>query len=161
MRGIALAILALPLGIAAWDVLWSVGFVASIVAFGVAWGAMRPYRLGSNGPFSRTGAVAVLVITVVTLVLAFVSGFAVDLVGEYAGLRGVSIPEALVTPEFWGVVLGAMGTGPAFVSLLLAGPFSLLACAPPSAAPAPRSRGIPSRPIRPAPHLMQDDDPKA
>jgi hypothetical protein len=35
-RGVIFALIALPVGVVAWDILWSFGFVASIVAFGVA-----------------------------------------------------------------------------------------------------------------------------
>jgi hypothetical protein len=69
-RGVIFALIVLPLGILAWDVLWSVGFVASIVAFGVAWGAVRLYRIGSGGRITRNGAIAVTAITVVTLALS-------------------------------------------------------------------------------------------
>jgi hypothetical protein len=171
-RGVALALIVLPLGVVVWDLLWSFGFVASIVGFGVAWGAVRLYRLGSNGPFSRTGALAVTIITVVTLVVAFVSGFAVDLVGYYAGLRGVSIPEALVTPEFWGGVGRDMTTGSSLLSLLLAAGFGLLGCFSilrsafrgTRPATAPLAPGGPygtatTPPVPPAPRLTQDDDP--
>ena len=62
-RGVIFALIVLPLGIVAWDILWSVGFVASIVAFGVAWAAVRLYRIGSGGRITRSGAIAVTVIT--------------------------------------------------------------------------------------------------
>jgi hypothetical protein len=127
-RGVAFALIVVPLGIVAWDLLWNVGFIASIVAFGVAWGALRLYRIGSNGVFGRSGAIAVAVITVGTLVLAYISGFAVEGVGTYADAVGSSIPEALVDGRFWQIVFQVMFSGSALVSLLLAALFGALGC---------------------------------
>ena len=47
-RGIALALIALPLGVVVWVLLWSIGFVSSIVALGVALAALSLYRRGSG-----------------------------------------------------------------------------------------------------------------
>jgi hypothetical protein len=161
-RGIAVALVALPLGIVAWDLLWSFGVVASIVAFGVAWAALRLYRLGSNGGFSRTGAIAVLVITVVTLVLAYISGFAVGLLPSYSEVTGGTVADALVDGRFWEQVFANIADPSRTVQLVLAIVFGALGCARilvaafrstrPQAAAAPAPG--------PAPRLMQDDDPR-
>ncbi len=127
-RGVIFALIALPVGVVAWDILWGVGFVASIVAFGVAYLASRLYRFGSGGRVSRNGAIAIAVITIGTLIIAFVSGFAVDLVGEYSRVTGASIPESLVSGQFWGIVFASMTTGQALISLLLAAVFGALGC---------------------------------
>ena len=127
-RGIAFAFITLPLGVIAWDILWSFGFIASIVALGIAWLALRLYRIGSGGSISRPGAIGVTAITIGTLVIAFISGYAVDVVGIYSGERGMSIPEALVSPGFWGAVFASMATGGTFVSFVLAAVFGLLGC---------------------------------
>ncbi len=127
-RGVAFAVIALPLGIIAWDLLWSVGFIASIVALGVAYLALRLYRVGSGGPIGRPGAIAVTVVTIVTLVLAFISGFAFDMVGLYSSQHGTSVPETLVTPGFWASVFASMASGQNAISFLLAGVFGLLGC---------------------------------
>jgi hypothetical protein len=126
-RGVIFALIVLPLGIIAWDVLWSVGFVASIVAFGVSWGAVRLYRIGSGGRLTRNGAIALLVITLVTLALGYVSGFAVDVVQALVK-QGASVTEALSYPPFWGYVGAAMTTSSALISLLLAALFGALGC---------------------------------
>jgi hypothetical protein len=112
----------------AWDILWSFGFVASIVAFGVAYLAVRLYRFGSGGRVSRTGAIAVAAITIGTLIIAFISGFAVDVVGLYSQQFGTSIPEALVAPRFWSIVFSAMTSPQALPTLLLAALFGALGC---------------------------------
>ena len=126
-RGLIFALVVLPVGIVAWDILWSVGFVASIVAFGVAWAAVRLYRIGSGGRITRTGAIAVTAITIATLVLAYVSGFVVDVVQALVK-QGASVTEALAYPPFWGYVGQAMTAPSALVSLLLAAVFGALGC---------------------------------
>ena len=123
-RGLIFALVVLPVGIVAWDILWSVGFVVSIVAFGVAWAAVRLYRIGSGGRITRTGAIAVTAITIATLVLAYVSGFVVDALVKL----GASVTEALAYPPFWGYVGQAMTAPSALVSLLLAAVFGALGC---------------------------------
>ena len=127
-RGVIFALIVLPVGVVAWDILWSVGFVASIVAFGVAYLAVRLYRFGSGGRVSRSGAIAIAAITIGTLVIAFVSGFAVDIVGLYSQQTGSSIPESLVSPRFWSIVFGSMANPQALISLLLAAVFGALGC---------------------------------
>ena len=127
-RGVIFALVVLPLGVVAWDILWSVGFVASIVAFGVAYLAVRLYRFGSGGRVTRPGAIAIAVITIGTLAIAFISGFAIDVLGEYTGVSGQSIPESLVSPRFWGIVFASMANPQALISLLLAAVFGALGC---------------------------------
>ena len=122
------ALIALPAGVIVWDILWGFGFVASIVAFGVAYIAVRLYRFGSGGRVTRNGAIAVAIITIGTLLIAFISGFAVDVVGLYTQQFGVSIPEALVAPRFWSIVFAAMTSIQALPTLLLAVAFGALGC---------------------------------
>ena len=127
-RGVIFALIALPAGVVAWDVLWSFGFVASIVAFGVASLAVRLSRFGSGGRATRSGAFASAAMTIGTLVVAFVSGFAVDVVGLYSQQFGTSIPESLVAPRFWSIVFAAMTSPQALPTLLLAALFGALGC---------------------------------
>ena len=127
-RGVIFALVAVPAGVIAWDVLWGFGFVASIVSFGIAYLAARLYRFGSGGRVTRSGAIAIAVITIGTLIIAFVSGFAVDLVGEYSRVTGASIPESLLAPRFWSIVLASMTTGSALIQLLIAAAFGALGC---------------------------------
>ncbi len=127
-RGVILALVALPLGVVAWDVLWGFGFVASIVSFGIAYLAARLYRFGSGGRVSRSGAIAIATITIGTLIIAFISGFAVELVGEYSRITGASIPESLVSSRFWTIVFAAMTAPQSLISLLLAAAFGALGC---------------------------------
>lgn len=155
-RGVIFALLALPAGVIAWDLLWSVGFIASIVAFGVAYLAARLYRLGSGGRVTRSGAIAIAVITIGTLIVAFISGFAIDIVGEYSRVTGASITESLLSPRFWSIVFTSMAAPQSLISLLLAAVFGALGCfsilrnafrqttVAPGAAGAPASYALPA-----------------
>jgi hypothetical protein len=127
-RGVIFALIALPVGVIAWDILWGFGFVASIVAFAVAYLAFRLYRFGSGGRITRNGAIAVAIITIGTLIIAFISGFAVEFVGLYSQQYGTSIPEALVSPDFWSIVFRAITSPEALPSLALAALFGALGC---------------------------------
>jgi hypothetical protein len=100
-RGTLFALIALPLGVIAWLILWSIGFIASIVGFGVAWVAVKFYQIGSGGPISRRGAIRITVITIGTLLVAIVAGLVSDTIPTFAAINKVSYVEALVMPSFW------------------------------------------------------------
>jgi hypothetical protein len=93
--GALLALLAIPVGVVALTLLWSIGFVASIVGFLVAFSAVWLYRRGSGGVISRVGAWTVTLIVVVALAL----GLWVALVVEFA--NGIGHLGNLGYPDFW------------------------------------------------------------
>ncbi|HEY1529465.1 MAG TPA: hypothetical protein VGF80_01485 [Galbitalea sp.] len=95
LGGSLLALLAIPVGVAALVLLWSIGFVASIVGFLVAFSAFWLYRRGSGGLVSRVGAWTVTLIVVVTLAL----GLWLSLVIDFAG--GLGHLGNLGYPDFW------------------------------------------------------------
>jgi hypothetical protein len=100
-RGTLLALIVVPVGITVWVIVWNIGIIASIVSFGIAWGAVQLYRLGSGGAVSRIGAIIVSVITLVTVGLAIFAGIvseAAIALGEGAGVGPV---DALMSAEFW------------------------------------------------------------
>ena len=78
LRGTLLALLVIPVGIALWTLVWSLGFISAIVAFAIAVGAVYLYRFGAGGRVGRLGIVIVSLIVLVTLVLAFIFGLVVD-----------------------------------------------------------------------------------
>ena len=100
-RGSLLALAVIPLGVAAWLVLWNFGFIASIVALGIAWGAYALYKIGSGGAISRTGASVILAIVIVTLLLCFVAGMVLDAATEIGNASGMSTWDTFTHPEFW------------------------------------------------------------
>jgi hypothetical protein len=131
-RGTVFALAIIPAGIIVWDVLWSIGFIASIVAFGVAAGAVWLYRRGSGGVVSRQGAVRIVVITILTLVLAFFGGMVTDALVGYSQAIGTNWVEAITSQRFWTVFWNVVGDGAYFSSialpLLLAVLFAFLGC---------------------------------
>ncbi len=127
-RGTVLALVVIPAGIIAWTLLWSIGFIASIVAFGVAFGALALYRFGSGGAIGRGGAIRVTVITIVTLALAFVAGLAARSLPIWMQQHRQSLVEALADPAFWAGLARASATTDIAISLLLAAVFGLLGC---------------------------------
>ena len=100
-RGTLLALLIIPAGIIAWVILWQFGLVASLVALGIAIGALWLYRMGSGGRISRMGAIRVTIITVAALLLAFLAGLVADVLPLYASQRNLDYISALTSGEFW------------------------------------------------------------
>ena len=100
-RGTLFALLAAPVGVIVWVVLWNFGFIASIVAFGVAYLAMFLYRFGSGGFVATAGAIRITVITVGTLLLAFFGGVVSDVLGFWSDITGENPVTGIVSPDFW------------------------------------------------------------
>jgi hypothetical protein len=129
-RGTLLALLIVPAGIIAWVILWGFGLIASLVAFGIALGALWLYRFGSGGRVSRTGAVRVTIITVVALLLAFLAGLVADVLPMYANQRNIDFVSALTSGEFWSFFGNAVDNnfGDVAVQLVIALAFGALGC---------------------------------
>ena len=100
-RGTLFALLAVPAGVIVWVVLWNFGFIASIVAFAVAYLAMFLYRFGSGGFIGTAGAIRITVITVGTLLLAFFGGIVSDVLKVWSDVTGESVVSGIVSPDFW------------------------------------------------------------
>lgn len=118
VRGLLLSLLAVPAGILAFVLIWNLGFIASIVGFGVAFAAFFLYRLGSGGRVSMRGAIVIALVTVVTLVLAFIAAEVSTVAGEIARVNQVSVVEVLTTPELFGFVVNVL-TSPEVTGALL------------------------------------------
>ncbi len=93
--GAILALLAIPVGVVVLVLISSIGFIASIVGFLVAFCAIWLYRRGSGGIISRTGAWIVTAIVAVTLLL----GVWASMVVTFA--RGIGHLGNIGLPEFW------------------------------------------------------------
>lgn len=89
------ALLAIPVGVIALTLLWSIGFIASIVGFLVAFSAVWLYLRGSGGVISRVGAW--LVTAIVVFALAF--GLWVAMVVDYA--HGLGHLSNIGLGDFW------------------------------------------------------------
>lgn len=108
-RGTIFALAIIPLGVAAWLILWSFGFIASIVGFGVALGAVFLYRLGAGGQVTRGGAVRVALLTIVTLALAFFAGIVLDAVQSYSAASGATYMALVTDSLFWSDFFAVLG----------------------------------------------------
>ncbi|GAA2013087.1 hypothetical protein [Microbacterium ulmi] len=95
-RGALFAVPVLPIGVVAWVVVWQLGFVSAFVAFGLVALAAFLYRLGSGGRVGGRGLAVIVGLTVVTLVVAFLAGFAADL----AAFLAVPFPGSIGDPVF-------------------------------------------------------------
>jgi hypothetical protein len=129
-RGTIMALVIVPLGVMAWVLLWNLGFIASIVAFGIAAGAHALYRWGSGGRVGWGGAVRILFITVATLALAFLAGLLADFLPVWMEVTRSSVPESLVDPQFW-EIFASTAADPrngVLINLLLALAFGALGC---------------------------------
>lgn len=129
-RGTVVALLALPVGVIVWVLIWTLGFIASIVTFAVAYLAMFLYKLGSGGTIGRAGAVRVAVITILTLAASIVAGLVADVANGIGSVTGVGPVEALGNPNFWDTFT-AYVTDPEsglLLSLGLAVGFGILGC---------------------------------
>lgn len=100
-RGVGAASLAIVLGAILWIVLWSYGFMASFVAFAIAWLAVRLYKRGSGGSLSRKGTYWVLGIIALGIVLAFLSGMVSDALYYYQAEYEIGALAALASADFW------------------------------------------------------------
>jgi len=129
-RGTLMALLIIPAGIIVWVILWQFGLIASLVALGIAIGALWLYRIGSGGRISRAGAVRITVITVVALLLAFLAGLVADVLPMYANQRNLDYVSALTSGEFWEFFSHAVDNnlGDVVVQLVIALVFGALGC---------------------------------
>jgi hypothetical protein len=162
-RGTVFALIVIPVGIVAWLVLWNFAILGSIVAFGVAWLAVRLYRFGAT-VIGRPGAIRIAIITGVTLVLSLFAGIANDVANYYVGLLGDGTTALLaaLTPDFWSYFWGLFPTivGGYLPSILIAllfgafGCFSVLRNAFMGTKPA---TGMPMSPLFPRPEQTRPE----
>jgi len=117
LSGALLALLAVPVGVVVLALISSIGFIASIVGYLVAFSAVWLYRRGSGGVISRAGAWVVTGIVALTLVI----GIWISLVLGAAG--GLGELGLLSNPRFWTLFNEALpnliGGNILFIALIL------------------------------------------
>ncbi len=92
-RGLLFALIALPLGVILFVIIWNLGYVASIVGFAIAFAAFFLYKKGSGGRISIRGALLVGGVTLVTLAIAFIIAETMDLASVgFTWAQAASIP---------------------------------------------------------------------
>jgi hypothetical protein len=94
-RGAGFALLAIPVGIILLVLVASIGFVSALVGLAIALSAVWLYRKGSGGVVSRTGAIVVTVIVLVSLLV----GYFASLVVIYS--HGLGHLNYIGIPGFW------------------------------------------------------------
>jgi len=100
-RGLALSLLVIPAGILAWVFLWQFGFIASIVAWGIAAGALWLYKVGAGEKVTRPVVPYIIGVIAVAVILAFLSGMVSDAWTAYTTeLEG---KEGFFSADFWGL----------------------------------------------------------
>jgi hypothetical protein len=99
-RGTLFALIALPLGVLAWLLVWSFGIIASIVAFGVAVAATYFYRAGSGGRIGKLGGWIVAGVTMVTLFFSWFAGIALSVSQGISDVTGGTWLESFTGPFF-------------------------------------------------------------
>jgi hypothetical protein len=161
LAGGLLAVLALPVGVVVLALISSIGFIASIVGYLVAFSAVWLYRRGSGGIISRVGAWVVTGIVVLTLLI----GIWVSLVLGAAG--GLGELGVLSNPRFWSLFNedfpSLVGGNILFIALILVfgalGSFRVLGRAFATARQTPNPSNITglSTTLPPAPQTYHDD----
>ena len=99
-RGTIFALAIIPAGIIVFVVIWNLGWLASIVSYGVAIGAVFLYRLGAGGIIGRGGAARIAIITVGTILLSIVVALITDVAQGYSNYYGTTPLEELTDPMF-------------------------------------------------------------
>ena len=105
VRGLLLSLIALPAGVLVFTLIWNLGFISAIVGFGVAFAAFFLYRHGSGGRVSLRGALVVTLVTVGTLIAAFIFANISDIATVYSQESGLSWFEVLASPGFLSLAL--------------------------------------------------------
>ncbi len=110
VRGTLFALIAVPVGVALWVLIWSFGFVSSLVAFAIAAAAAWLYRKGSGGRVSTRGALLISGVVLVALLLSFYFGLVTDYVRALADQTGLTWIQAFTHPLFWSAFNGDFGS---------------------------------------------------
>lgn len=122
-RGTLLALLVIPLAIAAWMAAWSVGFFASVVSIGVVLLALALYRWGGHVVVGGGGAARIGVISLVAIILGLVAALLTQVAFATATALETDPISAVLDEHFVDFVLLTLedAGGP----VLLAGVFAL------------------------------------
>lgn len=110
MKGFVYALGAVVLGIIAWVILWRFGYIASIVALGIAAGAVWLYQKGSGSDVDKKGAMIIISLIIASLVLAFLTGMVSDAWDAYTS-PDVKGTGSLLSGDFWSFFTSNLGSG--------------------------------------------------
>ena len=100
-KGLAYALLSIPVGMILWVIIWQMGFIASISSFAIAWLAIYLYRVGARSSVTRKVLPYLIAIIVVGVVLSFIAGMASDAVDFYNNKNSLSGMGTIFSGDFW------------------------------------------------------------
>lgn len=89
-RGYLFALGAVVVAIVLWVIIWKMGFIASLVAFAMAWGVSFLYQKGAGADVDKKSSVILIIMIVVGLVIAFAAGMVSDAYDAYKSV----VPDA-------------------------------------------------------------------
>lgn len=101
--GRLLSLLIIPVGILAWVLLWKAGFIASIAAFGIAYGALWLFQLGAKTQPTRSDAYFLVGVILVGVILSFLGGMVSD--AWTAWSEEFSESTSFFSGDFWSFVI--------------------------------------------------------
>lgn len=101
-KGLLFALAVIPAGVAAWLFLWQFGFIASVVAWAIAGGAVWLYSYGAKGEVTKTVLPWLLLIMFAGILIAFLSGVISDL--RYGYTTELDGTQGFFSREFWTLV---------------------------------------------------------
>ncbi len=106
LAGSLLALLVIPVGVIIFTLISSIGFVASITGFIIAFGAVWLFGKGAGGVITRAGAWVITGIVVVTLLLGFYVSMVVDFANAVAKVEtteghSMTAWEVFNNANFW------------------------------------------------------------
>lgn len=99
IQGRLLSLLVIPAGITLWVLLWRAGFMASIVSFGIAYGALWLFQAGAKEAPSRSDAYFLVGVIVVAVIASFLGGMISD--GWYAWHNEFDEAAGFFSGDFW------------------------------------------------------------
>jgi hypothetical protein len=161
LSGALLALLAVPVGVILLALLSSIGFVASIVGYLVAFAAVWLYRRGSGGVISRVGAWIVTGIVLLTLLLGVWVSLVVAFASGLGNLGNIGLPG--FWPQFNENLPDDIGSNGLFIVLILVfgalGSFRILGRAFATARQTPTPANLTGEPtsLPAAPQIYHDD----
>jgi hypothetical protein len=127
-RGTLFALGVVPLAIIAWLLLSRIGFIASIVGYGAAAGAVWLYLRGSGGRISRNGAIRITIIVIGSILLAILADMIAWTLPEYVKLSKMDWMTALTSPAYWNIVTNPDVVAQSLPSILIGLGLSALGC---------------------------------
>lgn len=126
--GRLLSLIVLPVGVALWVTLWNFGFMASLVAFAIAYGAIWLFEFGAKSKPARSDVLFLIGVIAAGVILSFLGGMVSD--AWYAWTTEFNETAGFFSADFWSFVTANLTSGELWgsyiVDLLIALVFAVL-----------------------------------